>query len=220
MHNIALDRKGKPKLLPGAIASLELLESALEEVRKGISSGEKPRQTGNETGFTSRDVIFRNGRRIAWLRPASVETLLIGGRLNVDYNRKSMAVPEMIFCVMGGTLLTLCPLSPGRPGPEMEVCAAPFPNTAPEGNVCLNGCLTFEHGTPNFEAKVEALFFGTTFTHPNMAHPISSDTQLKALWDKAIERAAKNEPIIQEDFLTPEYPRFKLKEALKYDIQA
>ena len=214
IHKIALDRNGKPKLMPGVIANLESLEAALREA-KAANSGEKtPR---HPHGFTRRDVIFKSSSKAAWLRPASVETILIGGQLNASYNRKRMAVPEMIFCVIGGRLLTLCPISAGRPGPETEVCAAPFPNTAPDGGVCLNGGLTFEPDIPDFELKVENLYFNTTFTHPNMTHPLNSDAQLMALWEKAIERAAKGEALIPADFLTSKYPKFKLKEALKHE---
>lgn len=217
MHKITLDRNGKPKLMPGVIANLESLEAVLHEA-KAENSGEKT--PGQSHGFTSRDVIFKSPTKVAWLRPASVETILIGGRLDTSYNRKRMAVPEMIFCVIGGRLLTLCPLSAGRPGPETEVCAAPFPNTAPEGGVCLNGGLTFEPDTPGFMDKVEELYFNTTFTHPNMAHPLNSDAQLRSLWGKAIERAAAGETLIPSDFLTPKYPKFKLKEVLKHEFQA
>jgi PRTRC genetic system protein B len=214
LHKIALDRNGKPKLMPGVIANLESLESALHEAKHANSGEKMPRQAH---GFMSRDVIFKSPSQVAWLRPASVETILVGGQLNASYNRKRMAVPEMIFCVMGGRLLTLCPLSAGRPGPETEVCAAPFPNTAPEGGVCLNGGLTFESDIPGFMDKVENLYFNTTFTHPNLAHPINSDAQLRELWEKAIERAANGEALIPSDFLTPKYPKFKLKEALKHE---
>ena len=217
IHKLALDRNGKPKLMPGVIANREALEAVLHET-KAANSGEKTQRQTH--GFTSRDIIFKSSSKFAWLRPASVETILIGGQLNARYNRKRMAVPEMIFCVIGGRLMTLCPLSAGRPGPDTEVCAAPFPNTAPTGGVCLNGGLTFEPDISGFELKVENLYLNTTFTHPNMAHPLNSDAQLRALWEKAIDRATKGEALIPSDFLTPKYPKFKLKEALKHESQA
>ena len=220
IHKIDLDRNGKPKLMPGVMANQESLESVLRETKDASSGDNRPGQPGRAHGFTSRDVIFKSPTKSAWLRPASVETILLGGSLDASYSRKRMAVPEMIFCVTGGRLLTLCHLGPGRPGPESEVCAAPFPNTAPEGGVCLNGGLTFEPDVPGFELKVEELYFNTTFTHPNMAHPLNSESQLKALWEKAIERAAKGEALVPTDFLTPKYPKFKLKEALKHEFQA
>ena len=213
IHKIAIDRNGKPKLEAGALATVELLTCIVDDL-KGKMAGTPPRSK-TEGGFTLRDVIFRKEDAIAWMRPASVETILIGGRLDKSYSGKRMALPEMIMCFVNGGFFTLCPLAPGRPGPETEVCAAPFPNTSPDGRVCLNGGLTFDCQSPDFIEKAEEIYLNTAFTHPNMSHPIHSDEKLNALWAKAVERAAKGEPLLPSDFLTPDYPKFKLKEVLE-----
>ncbi len=213
VHKIAIDRNGRPKLEAGTLATTELLTGIVEKL-KGSLPGAPPRPQ-TEGGFTRRDVIFKREGVMAWLRPASVETILIGGRLDKRYSGKRMALPEMLMCFINGGFFTLCPIAPGRPGPETEVCAAPFPNTAPDGRVCLNGGLTFDCRSPDFIEKAEEIYLNTAFTHPNMSHPLHSKEKLNALWETAIGRAAKGEPLQPDDFLTPGYPKFKLKEVLE-----
>ncbi len=215
IHGVETGKGGRPRLAPGRLATAEELSDALAELKDEISAGGAQTASRRESGFTRRDIVYRGKNGVAWLRPASVETLLIGGDLDASYSRRRMAIPEMVLHVENNHLRTLCALEPGRPGPETKVCAAPFPNTGPRGDVCLNGRLNFEQDTPEFELKVEELYLNTTFTHPNMSHPLNTNAKLKRLWEEAISRAAKGEPLKPKDFLTPDYPKFKLKEALK-----
>ncbi len=205
---------GAPRLRPGKLATKNDLRNALELIENGIPSTQLT--ANRKEGYTVRDIIYKSEQVKAWLRPASVETLLIGGRLDMKYNNKSMAIPEMLFITgLKSGLTTLCCLSPGRPRAETEVCPSPFPNTSPNGNVCLNGGMNINPEAPNFEIDVENLYLNTRFTHTSASHPLNTNAKLRRLWEAALEKAASGGTLSPADFLTPKFPRFKLERLIQ-----
>lgn len=212
IHNIGL-LKNRPHLLGGVLATEKDIANTLELIK---NKTQKEKQAPLASGFTARDILYKDADTLAWLRPPSTERILIDGKFKEEtqYSGKPMAIPAMIFVVEGNSLKTFCPLGAGRPGPETEICVAPFPNTSEDGRVCLNGGFRGEPENPKMIQDAENIYFNTSFTHPVPRHPYDY-REFRKFWKLACRKAEAGKILTPKNFINKKFQVFKLKDVFE-----
>ena len=136
-------------------------------------------------------VVGYSRRGVAWFVPASQRALLFqaGDRALDALSGQVFPQPPLLFVLTGmGSLKVFALAEDARPGPQAQVCKAPYFNVSEGGLVCL--------GTTDQPGGERALdtgawtraFFSSYFTHANTRSLSTHGGTHAELWRAAAER--------------------------------